>query len=197
MNQLLKVSQYGANFMHNAPTLVGQMGIPFDLKKGRAFLNNNFSTQIKALDASFRAIEDNILNVSVWNYTVDNKNEYGDNWNKEDFSVFSTDQIEDADDINAGGRALKALVRPYPIYTAGIPLRLSFDIRRSMFEFEFQHEDNLRQVATEIFVPKFQYPHGCKVIVSDGSFELREDQQRLIYYHSVDRFRHVIKITRP
>ena len=53
--------------------------------------------------------------------------------------------------------------RPYPIATAGIPIKLSFDIWKGEFKYEFhaRTEENpaiAKNYPTEIFVPKLQYP---------------------------------------
>jgi hypothetical protein len=169
------------------------MGIPMSLDEGRAYRTGDFSIQEKALDRCMRAIEDNTMNVTIWNYTSDNDNTRGDQWNGEDFSVFSRDQQKDPADIDSGGRALHALVRPYPKATAGEPLQLSFDMKRRILKYRFRH-DPLIKSRTEIFVPRVQYPEGYKVQISDGEWESDSDNQLVHYSHTLDRDRHVICI---
>ncbi|KAI8807308.1 glycoside hydrolase superfamily [Cladochytrium replicatum] len=43
------------------------------------------------------------------------------------------------EDLDAGGRALSALIRPYPILTPGEPIQCSFDMLRGLFVFTFRH----------------------------------------------------------
>ena len=43
------------------------------------------------LDRSVNAVEENLLSYTLWNYTADNTNAHGDQWNGEDLSTFSTD----------------------------------------------------------------------------------------------------------
>jgi hypothetical protein len=138
-------------------------------------------------------MEANLLNCTLWNYTPDNSNARGDQWNDEDFSIFSRDQQTDARDIDSGGRALAAVVRPYPKATAGQPVRLSFDLRRRIFELAFRHEPGV-SAPTEVFVPRLQYPDGCRVEVSDGTYRLHPDEQTLVYQHDPGRPEHVIRI---
>lgn len=176
------------------PTLIGEFGIAFDLKGKRAYRTGDFGPQVRAIDRSFRAMEANLLSYTLWNYTPDNTNERGDLWNDEDFSIFSRDQQKDPGDINSGGRALEAVVRPYAMKTAGEPLRMAFSFRRRAFEFEFRHDPAVG-APTEIFVPALQYPAGCHVEVTDGEFELDRDGQRLLYRHGTDRDVHSIHIT--
>ncbi|GAB4473852.1 MAG: cellulase family glycosylhydrolase [Anaerolineae bacterium] len=179
--------------MGGVPTLIGETGIAYGLRGKKAYRTGDFSLQVRALDRTMRALEANLVHVTLWNYTSDNTNERGDGWNGEDLSVFSRDQQTNPADINSGGRALQALLRPYPRATAGQPLRLSFNVRRRVFEYEFQHDD-AAVAPTEIFVPRFQYPGGFRVEVSDGSYEIDPDRQLLTYHHTGGRRQHLIRI---
>jgi hypothetical protein len=148
---------------------------------------------VKALQRSMRAVEDNLLNCTLWNYTPDNTNLEGDHWNEEDLSIFSTDQRTNPQDIHSGGRALEAVVRPYPIATAGELLQASFTPNKRLFKMKFRSDPKLA-APTEIFVPNFQYPHGYSVRVSDGRFEIQRSQQRLLYWPGEEREIHQITI---
>ncbi|HEX2980224.1 MAG TPA: cellulase family glycosylhydrolase, partial [Anaerolineaceae bacterium] len=154
--------------MGEAPVLLGEFGVPFDMDGKHSFRTGDYRQQTRALDRTFQALEANLLSGTLWNYTPDNTNEHGDLWNDEDLSIFSRDQRKDPGDIHSGGRALDAAIRPYPKAVAGEPLHLSFDLRRRTFEFSFRHDPEV-QAPTEIFVPNFQYPQGYLVEVSDGS----------------------------
>ncbi len=193
--QLAHFRRGAAEQLGNVPTIIGECGIPFDLQEKRAYRTDDFSAQEKAIDRTLRAIEDSRLNVALWNYTADNTNVRGDQWNDEDFSIFSRDQQTNPSDLHSGGRALKAVVRPYPRAIAGELVRISFDWKRQAFEMEFQH-DNQVAAPTEVFVPNLQYPHGYQVSVSDGSFETKPSDQTLIYRHSAERETHIIRIER-
>lgn len=193
-DQLGRHKEYATRHMNNASTLIGEIGIAFDLNHGRAYHNGDFSAQVKAMDRTLHAADDNLLSYTLWNYTPDNDNTHGDQWNGEDLSIYSLDQRNNAQDIHSGGRALKAIVRPYPRATAGIPLRMSYHITRRVFHFEFQHDEAIQQ-PTEIFVPTLAYPNGYNVWLTDGECEVERQGQRLIYYHSGKRKIHRIKIT--
>jgi len=108
-------------------------------------------------------------------------------------SGFSRDQQTDPDDINSGGRALEAVVRPYAGKIAGEPLKMSFDIQRKRFDFTFR-DDPAVGAPTEIFVPDFQYPHGIRVTLSDGSFEHDRERQVLTYWHTEQTQVHRLRI---
>jgi hypothetical protein len=192
--QLEYCKQQARDHLGGPPVHLGEIGIPMDMKGGRAYRTGNFSVQEKALDRCLRAVEDNIMNATIWNYTSDNDNARGDQWNGEDFSVFSRDQQEYPADINSGGRTLRALLRPYPMATAGEPIRLSFEMKHRIFQYEFHHDPQVN-APTAIFLPRFQYPKGYKVHVSDGRWESDSARQLLHYWHTLDRNSHTIRIS--
>jgi hypothetical protein len=193
--QLARLKAATSERMGGIPTLVGEFGIPLDLGKAQAYRTGDFSRQAQALDRTFRALDANLLSGTLWNYTADNDNERGDQWNGEDFSIFSRDQQADPHDVNSGGRALQAAVRPYARAVAGEPLDMTFDYRAGTFEFAFRHDPAIR-AATEIFVPTYQYRAGCHVEVSDGTYELDRSTQTLRYHHGPDRKVHRIRLRR-
>ncbi|MBN1536421.1 MAG: cellulase family glycosylhydrolase [Anaerolineales bacterium] len=180
--------------MQGAPVIIGETGIPFDLQMKRAYQTGDFSTAVKAMNRTMTAMDDTLVSYTIWNYTADNTNARGDMWNDEDLSIFSRNQQSNPEDIYSGGRALEAVVRPYTKATAGLPLRMSFDINKKVFEFEFQHEEDI-SAPTEFFIPNFQYPRGYEVAVSDGRFEKDEMAQSLRYYHTLERQTHWVKVT--
>jgi hypothetical protein len=194
--QLARIKAETAERMGGIPTLIGEFGIPFDLQEKRAYETGDFSPQVQAMDRSFRALEANLLSGTLWNYTADNENLWGDQWNDEDLSIFSRDQQRDPDDPNSGGRALAAVVRPYARKVAGEPLNMAFDLERRIFEFAFRHDPAV-QAPTEIFVPNLQYPDGCAVEVSDGEYAMDTVGQTLIYRHSMDQEVHRVRLERP
>ncbi|GAA5830363.1 hypothetical protein JCM11251_001323 [Rhodosporidiobolus azoricus] len=74
------------------PTMMGEIGIPYDMDKKRAYQDGNYATQVRALDASLNACDGkNMLNYTIWDYCPDNSHEWGDKWNGEDLSVWSPD----------------------------------------------------------------------------------------------------------
>jgi hypothetical protein len=140
-----------------------------------------------------QAVEDNLFNSTLWNYTPDNSNAHGDLWNDEDFSIYSRDQRTNPRDINSGGRALEAIVRPYPLATAGELLKANFNPRTRIFKMMFRH--NLKISApSEIYVPNYQYPSGYSIRVSDGRYEIQRSKQILLYWPDPDRKVHKLTI---
>ncbi len=193
VKQLARLKEESRVHLHNAPTLIGEFGIPFDMKNRKAYRTNNFSLQNKALNASFQAIEANLLSATIWNYTADNTNERGDQWNGEDLSIFSRDQQTSPQDVNSGGRALRGFVRPYATKVAGTPLKMYFDMEYRIFEFEFRHDPAITE-PTEFYIPDFRYEPEYTVEHSDGTTERNLDKQRLIWRHDPEVALHWIKI---
>ncbi len=168
--------QYG-----NVPSLLGEFGIPFDMNKAKAYKTNNFSKQVKALDRSFRVVESNLLNYTLWNYTADNTNQYGDLWNNEDLSVFSVSQRNSSSDINSGGRALEAVIRPFPKKITGKLTEFNYDYKSKKLQLGF-NVDEVGTLPTEIFIPEFVYGNNFIVYSDAGKLTFNKEERILMYY---------------
>jgi len=193
--QLSRPLVHAREKMGNVPVLIGEVGIAYDLDKKSAYENGDFSAQEKAIDRTMKALEANLHHFTLWNYTADNTNARGDMWNDEDLSIFSRDQQENPEDINSGGRALGALLRPYPVATTGKPIEIKFDYLTKEFFYRFQPDPELNE-PTLIYLPSYQYPEGCQVEVTKGKYNLNLKDQYLAYWHGNDVEEHEIKIMR-
>ncbi|KAF9357186.1 hypothetical protein BGX26_004110 [Mortierella sp. AD094] len=92
--QLECIKKEGQAAIGQHPTLIGEIGIPYDMNDGKSYKpNGNYKDQIKAMDANMYALESNHLNFTLWNYCPDNCHKWGDLWNGEDLSLFSTDDL--------------------------------------------------------------------------------------------------------
>ncbi|MGD2247526.1 MAG: cellulase family glycosylhydrolase [Candidatus Methanofastidiosia archaeon] len=151
--------------MQNIPTLIGEFGIPFDMNNKKAYKTGDFSSQVEALTMYYNALDSLLLHATLWNYTVDNTNQWGDQWNLEDFSICSTDHIN-----KTKGRAVKGFCRPYPRKNAGKPVKMSFNKKKGEFLFVFEADATIK-APTEIYVPYIYYPHGGTVTITGGQYK--------------------------
>jgi len=166
-----------------APTLIGEIGIPFDLDGGAAYQawadgdrsDGPWASHIRALDLMMNALDSLLLHATLWNYTASNRNDLavGDQWNQEDLSLFSQDQIDPARGKYSGGRALKGVVRPHVQICAGEPLTQRFDRESGDFSLTYEAAaDGL----TEVFIPDLQYPDGFTHEADGVEVEVRAER---------------------
>ncbi len=191
--QIRERKEQAKKYLNNPPVLIGETGIAYDLNNARAYRTGDFTDQVRAMDRTMCALEANLLSFTVWNYTSDNNNTHGDLWNGEDLSIFSRDQQDNPDDINSGGRALEAILRPYPIATAGEPLEMSFDYQTRKFLFRFRHQEGIQE-PTVLYLPEFQYPGPVIVTVSDGQYKIDREHQQLLYWNTSEIEVHTLEI---
>ena len=180
------------------PCLIGEIGIPFDMKANDAYETGNYTDQILALDASLRAVEANLLSYCIWNYCPDNVNSHGDQWNGEDLSIYSpmaktassSARPRNLDpnlyqQLYMGGRALETAIRPYPKRTSGVPKSLRYDYYKdSRFRYEYTAAGS-GSMPTVIYFPRLHY-RGWHVEIecSPGvSWFLQEGEQQLLVFH--------------
>lgn len=191
LNQLKKLKTDSKEKLGDVPTVLGEFGVPFDLNKGKSFKTGDFSLQAEALDFYYQIIEKLFLDSTIWNYTSNNTNQRGDLWNDEDLSIFSGDQQVNPLNINSGGRALSAIVRPYLRAIDGDPVSQSFDYKRKEFSLIFKGNTDGELL---IFTPEFQYPRGFRVEFSNGIWETVTEKQELLVKYSASSENHVLRI---
>lgn len=160
--QLSHIRRFGDALPGGSPTLIGEFGIPFDLDGGASFRrwrngergDDLWASQTEALELMYEAMDDLLISSTIWNYTATNANDprIGDGWNQEDLSIFSEDQIDDPDDLDAGARALAGFCRPYVRAAQGRLVRQAYNRSARQFEFEIDVDGGI-EAPTEIFIP--------------------------------------------
>jgi hypothetical protein len=145
------------------------------------------------------AMEDNKLNYTLWNYNPNNRVEYGDGWNKEDFSMINGDNIiengpvrpdyrnyqHEHDELYKGGRILDVIIRPYAVKTAGIPKKSNWNHKSLRFEYAWTSTAKDPAVdektrLTEIFIPGYHYDaHEVRVQGTNAEWTYDKPRQTL------------------
>jgi hypothetical protein len=165
--------------------LIGEFGIPYEMNDGEAFRTGDWSSQEAALDASYRAMDELLLHSTQWNYTADNSHAHGDQWNAEDLSIFSPDDVTDSDDLDSGGRATRAFCRPHVRHWAGAPGSMRFDLESGEFTAELRREPAL-DAPTVVYLPRLHYPDLPDVRVSAGETTYDPATQLLTWTTAAD-----------
>jgi hypothetical protein len=172
-DQLGAIKAASQELMGGCPTLIGEFGLPFNLDGRRGLRTGDYRAHTTLLTSYYEALDHHLLSATQWNYTADNDHRWGDQWNREDLSIYSRDDRHLGDD---GARALRGFCRPYARVTAGTPYSMHYDYSSGEFELRYQPDLSLRQ-PTEIFVPVVQYPEGYAVELSSGHAEQDEHAQ--------------------
>lgn len=150
--QISKLIENGQVSFGSMPTVIGEVGIPWDINGGHALRTGDYSKQEELLDALIGAMEQAQAGFTLWNYNPDNTTQKGDGWNQEDFSVMCNDvHAQDIDNpasseksldeefinMHRGGRALSAIIRPYATKVAGYPIHTKWDRNTLLFDFHY------------------------------------------------------------
>ncbi len=168
--QLDNIKALSQQVQGSIPTVLSEFGLCFDLNnnEGIRIWNSKpekaWQKHIKALTLYYNAVDANLLHSMIWNYTADNDNLWGDQWNQEDFSIFSITQQRDPQNIHSGGRAIEGFCRPHIVAVAGTPLMMEFSPRTREFHFTFDADTNVTE-PTIVYVPKIHYPFGFRIIL--------------------------------
>lgn len=71
-----------------------EYGIPYDMDDKKAYKTGDYSSQSSALDANCSAAEgSNMEGHFLWVYSAENDHAWGDQWNGEDLSIASVDDL--------------------------------------------------------------------------------------------------------
>ncbi|KAG7095601.1 hypothetical protein E1B28_006330 [Marasmius oreades] len=112
LQEQLGMLKADSNIVGPYPTLIGEIGTPFDMDDKRSYgwtdggkYEGDYSRQERALDASLNGADGiNGLSYTIWTYCPDSCHDWGDGWNMEDLSLWSEDDLG-----VTGGGVLRAL----------------------------------------------------------------------------------------
>jgi len=163
--------------MNNMPALLGEFGLAFDMNKRKAFKTGDYSLHEEALSMYYDAVDSNLLNSTIWNYSAGNTNKYGDGWNDEDLSIYSEGKE----------RAAAGWKRPYPMACAGKPLFFKWNRKRKEFLFHLDAYSGIKAPSV-IFLPEETFGASPKIetLTSTGKimrWEYKAEEQKLFVYN--------------
>ncbi|ORY84505.1 glycoside hydrolase superfamily [Protomyces lactucae-debilis] len=209
-DQLKAIRQEGLANLGNYPCFFTEIGVPYDMDGGRAYEDDDFSSQIGALDANSFALEGANAHFTLWQYSPLNTNRWGDHWNGEDLSLWSNSYVQDAalrpsssssegslkrkylkalpepsfpatELRDSGSRAWPAFLRPSPVTTAGSVQSFGFDLHNKVFSLVI--EANQDGGASDIYVPLAHFDEEMVVEQSSGSTTFDVARQVLTWTH--------------
>jgi len=186
--RLEEVASTAWQYLGNVPVVFGEFGTYFNFGGIEKSKSEKYVISARILDRYYEAFEHLGYSRMVWCFSPENNEDYGDGWNKEDFSIWGPDGTP---------RAWTAYVRPYARAASGKPVRSHFYSQHHFEdpdkgepvperEFVFEMESKETEAPTEVFVPLRQYPEGFYVWLSDGSAYFDADRQMLYWYPSRD-----------
>lgn len=164
-------------------------GIPFLTEFGAS--NNwqessNFESSLyktvqrAAMDLQYQQVESCFLNSTYWNYDFYNKEDTGDNWNFEDFSILGSNRKLRNEDIVA---------RPYPMRSSAEPSQLKFDLKTKHGIMIFKGLPV--EAPTIIYVPQIiHYKNGFEAHATNDKMEWYEREQILLWWPSKSDVKH-------
>ena len=206
LQEQLGVLKTDAEIIGPYPTIIGEIGIPYDMDDKRAYgwtdggkYAGDFSRHEKALDASLNATDGpNAINFTIWTYCADNCHDWGDGWNMEDLSLWSEDDLRwkrknqrHSDDsatlFGQGDDSSKAgLLKPTQI-PSRTPSAVSLGTMMSAQQFEsdlVRWKENPYEFLTDgaRAVKAFSRPFPAKVVgkSSDIQFDISKAQFKLV-----------------
>ncbi len=198
--QLEALKLFSEKIAGKTPTVIGEINLCFDLDKKRAYEEfrkdpvGAWKTHIHALSIYYQSLDRNLLHAFHWNYTPDNDNTWGDQWNLEDFSIFSRNQQTDPSEIDSGGRALRGFCRPRFLRLAGLPQAMEFDIKSGTFRLEYVNSPS-SSAPSILYIPQVQFPNGFTLDTLNAKTTY-DAKNQLLLVHPVSEGATSVTVTR-
>jgi endoglycosylceramidase len=146
----------------NVPLFVGEFGMPAHV----ASVDRYMTAVHDHLDAGF-------VSGAQWNFTPCWTEDAKDGWNGEDYNILD----------HGGAPRSNFALRPYPRFTAGVPLRLAY-LESSppgcgpLLQYDWIHMPERGE--TEIFVPASLFPPGTAITIAPAAASWLHDPARQV-----------------
>lgn len=93
-DQLREIRREGFEYLGVRPSLFTEIGIPYDMDDQHAYKTGDYSSQTAAIDANYFAVEGSgVSGCTWWTYAATNSHYWGDQWNGEDLSIYSSEDL--------------------------------------------------------------------------------------------------------
>lgn len=185
----------------NVPVILGEFGTYFNLGGIEKAEATDFIVPAHIIDNYFDTLEANLINRSIWCYSSENTELWGEGWNREDFSIL---------DANQQPRASDAVSRVTPRFTSGRLVSYKYNSPLAYYdprpgvptpyqEFNMEMLGLESSAPTEITIPKAKFAQGFYVYVSDGRC-LYDPERGILYWYPYDddpNVSHTIRIRPP
>ena len=134
----------------NVPLFLGEFGISSSARASNKYVAKLYDN-----------LDDSLASGAQWNYTPTWSEDDKDGWNAENYNILNSD----------GSPRDNFQARPYPIATAGTPLKFAFEKAKHSDQFHrlsyvWQHNPSLG--ATEIFLPETLFPAASTYFETHG-----------------------------
>lgn len=158
------------------PLLVGEFGLPFDLNHKKMLQTGDYSRAVQAMSMYYSIFDVLEIGSMQWNYSVENSDELGDMWNRENLSIFAHGQ----------GRGVQGFSRPFAPVVCGQRLLSKFADNRFTLRY-LPHSANCAfpdpNACTIVYVPTAHFSLLADVTVRNAKsiVERLPDGNRLVY----------------
>ena len=81
------------------------------------------------------------------------------------------------------------MFRPYPMATAGIPQKLSFDVYNKIFHYQFYPGLHFEGIPTEIYIPPIHYPERKFVVSTSPNLDWKfseENKNVILIFNGIE-----------
>ena len=126
------------------PVFFSEIGMPFDMNNKAAYSSGDYTSQTRAMNAIAYALEGNHLSFSLWCYASENCYKWGDNWNNEDFSIYSEDFAKHKAAITSAGSKPRRAGSPSPSSSSSV----SPSIRSGRTKTDFVERSQVVELST-------------------------------------------------
>lgn len=166
-------------YPENTNIIIGEIGIPFDINNKEFYYENQDNIRL-LYESILTALDNNLLSYTLWNYNYHHNHVEGDEWNNEDFSIYSKHALNQYEDYK-NLRIPDIIIRPYVVKSVGAPYEMKWN--RLLKTFKYQCE--FKMGTYEIFIPFIHFGYYNKDTI-DKYLDIIIDDDKIDYHYKID-----------